>query len=91
MITLKRPKFPCSQCGECCRHISNILPDFDIGDGVCCHLTDNGLCDIYDERPLICRVDLYFEKCLKGKISREDWYKMNQEGCNKLQNKNELN
>ena len=74
----------CSKCGKCCRHIAGILPEFDLGDGTCCHLTEDGLCDIYDERPLICNVDRFFEECLKGKIRREDWYALNHKACNDL-------
>lgn len=77
--------FKCSECGECCRHISNILPDFDTGNGVCCHLDDDGRCDIYDSRPLICQVENFWEKCLKRKISKEDWYDINYESCKSLQ------
>lgn len=78
-------KFKCTGCGECCRHISNLLPQFDLGDGVCCHLGENNLCDIYDERPLICRVEDFWSRCLEGKVSKEDWYRINYDGCKKLQ------
>ena len=39
--------------------IGNIpqLRQFDRGDGTCCHLTSANLCDIYEERPEVCRVD----------------------------------
>ena len=62
-------RFKCSGCGECCRHISEILPDFDTGEGVCCYLSEDGLCSIYEERPIICRVEDFWGRCLRGKIS----------------------
>lgn len=77
-------RFKCTGCGECCRHISKILPDFDLGDGVCCHLDPSGKCDIYETRPLICRVEDFWEKCLRGKISKEDWYETNYKSCDDL-------
>lgn len=78
-------RFHCTECGECCRHISNLLPEFDTGDGVCCHLDKSGRCDIYETRPIVCRVDDFWERCLKGKMSKEDWYDLNYQGCSKLQ------
>lgn len=78
-------RFKCSGCGECCRHISDVLPEFDTGDGVCCHLNGDGKCDIYETRPLLCRVEDFWTKCLRGKISKEDWYEANYQGCKALQ------
>ena len=52
--------FPCSVCGACCRHISNIpeLRSFDLGNGVCKELDPkSNKCKIYDNRPLVCRID----------------------------------
>ena len=52
-------EFQCDRCGLCCRLIGGIpqLVAFDRGDGVCCHLTEDNLCDIYDSRPEICSVE----------------------------------
>lgn len=52
--------FPCTQCGACCRDISAApeLKDFALADGRCRHLeADNKTCAIYEDRPLLCRVD----------------------------------
>lgn len=52
-------KWECYKCGSCC-HVGGIgIPEFNRGDGVCIHLTDNNLCDIYDKRPNICIVKEY--------------------------------
>jgi len=74
--------FPCSRCGECCRHIGNIpqLAAFDSGDGVCVHLKGN-LCDIYETRPDICRVDVMYEKFYAAQCSREEFYRFNLDAC----------
>ncbi len=94
--------FPCTQCGECCRHISSVLDHASIeyktsptvikdlidrfpyevnSDGSCSMLDDNGLCKVYDNRPIICNVRL-------GGIllhqNEEEWYQNRAKGCNKL-------
>lgn len=83
----KAEKFPCSQCGECCRHINLVpqLTQFDRGDGICIHLRQN-ICGIYENRPEICRVDAMYEKYYHHLYSREEFYQLNLEGCQKLQN-----
>ena len=57
------------------------------GNGVCKFLDQKtNLCTIYDERPLICRVDdLYEETQLREKMSKSDWHRLNEEICKKLQ------
>lgn len=80
--------FPCSKCGECCRHINLIpqLSEFDRGDGICIHLSGN-LCDIYEQRPEICRVDVMYQKYYSEQYSRDTFYRLNMEVCSKLQQK----
>ena len=82
--------FPCSKCGQCCRHVGStpLGKDLDRGDGVCCHYDETTrLCRIYQERPLLCRVDDYYDRFLKDKMPWEEWYRLNQEQCRKLQDK----
>lgn len=78
--------FVCDQCGICCKHIDQIpqLKQFDSGNGQCIHLTDNNLCAIYSDRPDICNVDKMFELQFEGQISKEEYIKLNIEGCNEL-------
>lgn len=78
-------KFPCTKCGECCRHINFIpqLSSFDQGNGVCKHLQGN-LCDIYENRPEICRVDVIYKKYFSNQYSEEEYIEMNLKGCKKL-------
>jgi len=80
--------FYCDKCGLCCSHIggSEIYKDLDRGDGVCKFLKGN-LCSIYDNRPLLCRVDESYEKIFSGRISREDFYELNYKACNTLKEK----
>jgi len=46
----------CIKCGACCKLAGLVLPDLDRGDGGCKHLLRDNTCEIYDNRPDICRV-----------------------------------
>lgn len=72
--------FKCDCCGLCCRHIDCSFTDsgLDRGDGVCVYFDEiSSLCKIYEERPLICNVDKFYEEYLIGMISREAFYRIN--------------
>lgn len=77
--------FICDKCGECCRHLNNseIYRALDRGDGVCRFLSGN-LCSVYNNRPIICRVDDAYEQFFKYKYSKEEYYKMNYQACSIL-------
>lgn len=80
--------FKCDKCGECCRNLdkSDLYKDLDRGDGICKYLYEN-ICSIYEERPLLCRVDESYELLFKNIINRSDYYKFNYESCKKLKEK----
>lgn len=83
--------FPCDSCGLCCQNISGIsdLVDFDLGNGVCKYFdSTTRLCSIYDKRPLICRVDEMYTFYYSRKINKEEFYRLNQNVCENLKNKN---
>lgn len=77
--------FKCNKCGACCRNIggSLIYNELDRGDGICKYLEGN-LCSIYDQRPLMCRVDESYEIFWKHIMSIEDYYDLNYRACNNL-------
>ena len=77
--------FPCSQCGACCRHLdlSPLYAALDRGDGICRYLTGN-LCSIYENRPLLCRIDEGYTAFFAGKMEKEAYYKRNLEMCAQL-------
>lgn len=79
--------FKCDKCGECCRnlHKSSIYNDLHNGDGVCRYL-EGDCCSIYEDRPLVCRVDEYFNVIFKGKLSYRDYIQLNYKYCNELKN-----
>lgn len=89
MNHLKYTPFPCISCGKCCRNISNVpapLSALDRGDGICKFLNEqNNLCSIYNERPIFCRIDAYYEKYLKQEMSWVQFVQINLDVCLKLQ------
>lgn len=85
--------FPCSQCGECCRHVGDtaLAEDMALPNGCCRYLNEeNNLCTIYATRPLFCNVDKSYEIYYKSIMSKLDYYKKNIEVCSKLQGKGSL-
>lgn len=78
-------EFPCTRCGECCRHIDRIpqLAPFDLGNGICRYLHGN-LCAIYTTRPEICCVDSMYEHYFKAYYTKAEFYQINIKGCEML-------
>ncbi len=77
--------FNCDKCGLCCSNIGGIelYKDLDRGDGVCKYLKDN-LCSIYENRPLLCRIDDSWKQFYSSEMSLECFYELNYKGCKKL-------
>lgn len=77
--------FKCDQCGACCRALSDsaIYASLNRGDGVCKYL-DGNLCSIYENRPLLCRIDESYEILWKDLIDIDTYYKHNYEACKLL-------
>ena len=74
--------FHCDQCGKCCRvlNLSELYADLDSGNGVCRYL-DGNLCSIYNDRPLICRIDECYEKFFKDSMTKKEFYQENYKVC----------
>lgn len=81
--------FKCDKCGLCCSHIAGIelYKDLDRGDGVCKYLKDN-LCSIYNNRPLLCRIDESWKQFYSSEMTLECFYELNYKGCEKLKEQN---
>ena len=92
--------FPCTQCGECCRQLGNVLANSSIfptvtqdllkhfpykpnPDGSCSKLTSDGLCSVYDNRPIVCNIKL-MSQVLHQNTSQ--FYQNQAHNCNKLIN-----
>lgn len=84
--------FICTRCGFCCRNIDKIpeLSEFHKGDGVCIHLSEDNLCNIYMNRPDICNTEKMYELKYKKVLSRQEYEEINREGCKKLQSKEDF-
>ncbi|HEC1759435.1 TPA: YkgJ family cysteine cluster protein [Campylobacter lari] len=82
--------FPCTQCGLCCKNISNIkeLASFDLGNGVCKFLDlKTNKCKIYKKRPDVCDVGFMYKKFFKKYYSEDEFIHINMQACQKLQDK----
>lgn len=79
--------FPCTRCGLCCQNIKHVpeLNDFHNGDGHCLYFKADVGCTIYQERPLVCRVDEGYQQLFENKISKKNFYLKNAEVCNYMQ------
>lgn len=77
--------FKCDHCGCCCRNLdkSELYASLDRGDGVCVFLIGND-CSIYENRPLLCRIDECYDRLFRHAMTREDYYRINKQACEKL-------
>lgn len=80
-------KFPCTQCGACCSSIEGIdfLAQYN-QNGQCIKLVDHQ-CSIYEERPLLCRIDEAYDEIFSKHMTRQAFYEQNAKACNQLQEK----
>lgn len=80
--------FHCDCCGECCKNLdkSELYRELDRGDGICRYL-DGNLCPIYENRPLICRVDECYDQFFKELYTKDEYYELNYQACKQLKNK----
>lgn len=81
--------FPCLSCGLCCQNISKeILPELYTGSSTCQHFNKKSLeCNIYNERPLICRIDDSWKKSYSNQMSKKDFYLINMSACIEMSKK----
>lgn len=81
------PRFTCDCCGLCCKSIGGIpqLRWFDRGDGVCRHLTDANLCDIYESRPEVCNIEMMYSR-FSSEMTKAEYFSMMAASCNYLKN-----
>lgn len=79
--------YPCTKCGACCKMIyKSPIADKNMlnNDGSCKYLVNNS-CSIYENRPEFCNVKIMYEKYYKNDYSLLQFYQMNAEVCNQLQ------
>ncbi len=82
--------FDCDKCGECCRNLdkSSIYNSLHNGDSVCKYLKGN-LCNIYENRPLLCRIDECYDKFFKSVYTYEEYIHLNRLWCAELKKRKE--
>lgn len=83
----RKHAFPCNGCGKCCRQVSNSEETawLDRGDSVCKHFDEAAnLCTIYENRPLVCRVEVYYDRYLTDRFSWDQFVQINLEICRSL-------
>ena len=82
--------FKCDKCGACCRnlHRSPVYNELHDGDGICRYLTGNE-CLIYENRPLICRIDESYHAFFNDQMTYEEYLQLNYQCCELLKNKEE--
>ena len=81
MMTTITKSFPCTACGKCCQNVgkSEETALLDRGDG-----EYTKLCLIYENRPLVCQVEKYYQAYLKEIYEWDEFVKLNLEICQKL-------
>ena len=85
--------FRCDKCGLCCRSIAGIeiYANLDRGDGICKFLNEeSNLCEIYDERPLLCNVDKSYDYFFSSYMTKEEYEAVNYAACQQLKSKLEV-
>lgn len=78
--------FYCDCCGLCCRAVyrAPMYHYLDRGDGVCKYLGEDNLCTIYENRPIVCRVEESYERWFKNQMSKKEYYDINYQSCDGL-------
>ena len=79
--------FNCDKCGICCQSLSGValFRELDRGDGTCRYFDEaTHLCSIYNDRPLLCRVDESYEAFFSDTMTREEYEQINYEACKQL-------
>jgi len=74
----------CSGCGICCKMVAHLqyFPEPIDENGACTHLKEDNSCSIYEDRPLICRVDDMYEVLKKHFKSKQEYIKLTVDTCN---------
>lgn len=66
--------------------MSPLYDELHDGNGICKYLVGNA-CSIYNDRPLLCKVDECYEEIFKNIISYNEFLDLNYNNCKKLQGK----
>ena len=79
--------FVCQRCGLCCKMVSknDIYIHLDRGDGTCIYFDcATASCNIYEERPIICRIDDAYKQYFRDDFTLQEYYEKNYKVCKTL-------
>lgn len=85
--------FFCTKCGLCCKNLNKATAyaHLDRGDGTCVNFDSiSHNCKIYESRPLICRVDDFYERNLSAHIRKSEYIAANLKACADAQHANNV-
>lgn len=93
---VKIDQFICDKCGLCCKYLIKSV-DKDLVKSLlsedeqsCKYYNDiKKTCNIYEDRPLICKVDDLYDKVLSEFMTKEDYYTNQYQCCKLLKDKYE--
>jgi Fe-S-cluster containining protein len=86
--------FSCAKCGLCCQNLdkATAYAQLDRGDGTCVNFDSvSHNCRIYETRPLICRVNDFYEKFLSAHMSKREYVAANLKACADAQHRHRIN
>ncbi|MCI1010475.1 YkgJ family cysteine cluster protein [Pseudomonas oryzihabitans] len=86
--------FVCTKCGLCCKNLdkATAYTHLDRGDGTCVNFNSTSHnCRIYETRPLICRVDDFYEQNLSANMSKSEYVAANMKACADAQHAHNVN
>ncbi len=58
-----------------------LLKEFENDKGECIHLTENNLCDIYENRPDVCDIEKMYKLYLKNTMTHDEYLNKNYKVC----------
>ena len=83
-VDCKDGKLPCGRCNGTGQTKEKCAECDGTGK---CRFLDGNLCSIYNDRPLICRVDDAYEAYFKDVMSKDEYYQENYRTCVYLKNR----
>jgi hypothetical protein len=76
--------FPCTKCGACCKNVSGLGLPVKAGTAECIALGPDNECTVYEQRPILCRVDKIYDRMFSASMTEKDFFKMTADACNRL-------
>jgi Fe-S-cluster containining protein len=93
--------FHCTQCGLCCENMDKVLAaqhpqpwmqelvkafPYGTKPNGQCEQFENGVCLVYERRPLLCDIERIADEVDIG-MTKDEWFELNYQGCRTLQSR----